>query len=250
MQFEWVIVALLVGYLTGSISFSRLVSRIAAPKVDLTKIKMKDLGTGEDYYLSNVGATTASMVLGPKIGGIIAVLDIIKGFLPTLLFRLLLPDQPYYLFTGGAAVAGHIWTPYHHFRGGGGLSPALGVFLAVDPLGILAANILAMIFGFLILQEYLVAMMAGTWLMIPWLWIRTGRWEFALFALLINMMLVAAILPDVSRYIRARSSGNIDTQSSMDVIPMGHMMNKMMARMHLGKKTIKTPSNPDLQKED
>lgn len=242
MQLEWILAALIIGYLTGSISVSRLITRTFAPQVDLTQVKMQDAGTGEDYHLTNVGATTASMVLGPKFGLVIAALDILKGFLPTLVIRLLLPDQPYYLFTAGAAVGGHIWTVFHHFRGGGGLSPALGVFLAIDPLGILAANIIAMILGFFILREYLVAMMAGTWIMIPWLWIATGRWEFGLFAFLVNMMLVLAIIPDVSRYLRARKMGVTDNEMSMDKIPMGRMMNQMMERMGLSKKRSSDPA--------
>lgn len=159
--------------------------------------------------------------------------------MPTLIIRLVFPDQPYYLFVGGAAVGGHIWTVYHRFRGGGGISPALGVFLAVDPLGTLSMNILAMIIGFLIVREYLVSMMAGTWLMIPYLWIITGRWEYALFAFLVNAMLVAALIPDVSRYIRARSTGKVDLESSMDTIPMGRMMNKMMQKIYNKRRTPK-----------
>ncbi len=236
MQIEIVILALLFGYLIGSISISRIVTRIAAPATDLTKVKMHDQGTDEDYFLTNVGATTASMVLGPKIGGLIGILDILKAFIPTLIVRLLFPDQPYYLFTGGGVVGGHIWTIFHRFRGGGGISPALGAFLAIDPLGALATNLIAMFLGFVVLREYLVAMMLGTWLMIPWLWVSKGHWEFGLFAFLVNLMLVLATIPDIKRYTRARAAGKVDVASAMETIPMGRMMNKMMDRMGLSKK--------------
>ena len=184
MQIGIVILALLFGYLIGSISISRIVTRFTAPTTDLSKVKMHDQGTDEEYYLTNVGATTASMVLGPKIGGLIGILDILKAFIPTLVIKIIFPDQPYYLFTGGGVVGGHIWTIYHRFRGGGGLSPALGAFLAIDPLGALATNIIAMFLGFVVFREYLIAMMLGTWLMIPWLWVSKGHWKFALFAFL------------------------------------------------------------------
>lgn len=236
MQIEIVILALLFGYLIGSISISRIVTRLAAPATDLTKVKMHDQGTDEDYFLTNVGATTASMVLGPKIGGLIGILDILKAFIPTLIVRLLFPDQPYYLFTGGGVVGGHIWTIFHRFRGGGGISPALGAFLAIDPLGALATNLIAMFLGFVVLREYLVAMMLGTWLMIPWLWVSKGHWEFGLFAFLVNLMLVLATIPDIKRYTRARAAGKVDVASAMETIPMGRMMNKMMDRMGLSKK--------------
>jgi len=245
MPVEIAVASLLIGYLFGSISISRLVTRIYAPTTDLTKVRMNDQGTGEDYHLTNVGATTASVLLGPKIGGLIGVLDIIKGMIPVLAFRLVYPDQPYFLLAGITVVAGHIWTLYHRFRGGGGLSPALGVFLVVDPLGTLAANLAAMFLGFVVLREFLVAMTAGTWLMIPWLWIRTGRWEMALFALVINLMLVLAILPDVSRYVRARKSGGVSMENALADIPMGRMMNRMMARMGLKKRNSPPPVEAD-----
>lgn len=239
-----ILLSLLVGYLIGSISVSRIVTRVFSPSVDLTKIQMHDQGTGEDYHLSNVGATTASMVLGPKIGILIGILDILKAFLPTLATRLLFPDQPYYLFVGGAVVGGHIWTLYHKFRGGGGISPALGVFLAIDPLGTLAANLIAMFLGFFVFREYLVAMVLGNWLMVLWLWVSKGHWAFGLFALLINLMLVIAVIPDVRRYLRARASGKVDVESAMEEIPMGRMMNRMMAKMGLSKKSPNKPSSP------
>jgi acyl phosphate:glycerol-3-phosphate acyltransferase len=239
MQIEIAVASLLLGYLFGSISISRIISRICAPSVDLTRVLMKDQGTGEDYHLTNVGATTASVILGPKIGGLIGVLDIIKGIIPPLVVRLFFPDQPYYLLTGFTVVTGHIWTLYHRFRGGGGLSPALGVFLVVDPLGMMVTNLVAMFLGFVVFREFLVAMTAGTWLMIPWLWFRTGRWDMTLFALLINVLLIVAIIPDVNRYIQARRSGRVSMEDALADLPMGRMMNRMMERMGLKKRSSK-----------
>ncbi len=227
--------SLIVSYIFGSISVSRLVSRKFAPGIDLDRVEMVDRGTGETYHLTNVGATTASVMLGPKIGAMIGVLDIVKGILPTLAVRLLFSDQPYYLAAGIGVVSGHIWTIFHRFRGGGGLSAALGAFLAVDPLGTLATNLFAMFLGFIVFKEFLVAMTAGTWLMIPWLWIRTGRWEFVVFAIVINLLMVIAIVPDIRRYIRARRMGTVSMEDAMQEIPMGRMMNRLMERMGLSK---------------
>lgn len=242
MQIEWFLVAIGTGYLIGSISFPRIFTRLLSPGTDLTRVQMLDRGTGEYYHLSNVGATTASMALGPKIGGLIGVLDILKAFLPVLAFRLIFADHPYALFTGGAVVIGHIWPLYYRFKGGGGLSPVLGTYLAVDPLGALVTNLIGMILGFFIFREFLVVMMAGVWLMIPWLWLRTGSAGYGLFALLLNSMLVLAVLPDVMRYVRARKQGVVSMEAAMDDIPMGKMMNRMMARMGLEKS--KKPAAP------
>lgn len=233
MSLGLVFVGIAIGYLIGGISFPRVVVRLLAPGTDLTRIEMTDQWTGEKYYLRNVGATTASMVLGPKIGGLIGILDIFKAFIPVLAMRLIFNDQPYFLFTGAAVVAGHIWPIYYRFRGGGGLSPVLGTLLAVDPLGILLTNVLAMVFGFFVFREFLVVMMAGSWLMIPWLWLRTGSPIYGGFALLLNFLLVFAVIPDVMRYVRARREGTVSMENAMADIPMGRMMNKMMDRMGL-----------------
>jgi len=236
MQIELAILALIIGYLIGSISISRIVTRIAAPEVNLSKVKIQELGEEEEYFRKDISATTASMVLGPKLGGLIGILDIFKAFVPTLIVRLLFPDQPYYLFTGGGVMGGHIWPIYHRFRGGRGISPALGTFLAIDPLGVLATNLIALFLGFFVFRQFLVALLLGNWLMIPWLWVSKGEWKFGLFAFLINSMWLLASIPDFKVYTKARANGKIDLDSAREAMPMGRMMNKMMDRMGLSKK--------------
>ena len=99
MQLLWIIIFIIGGYLIGSISLARLVTHIADPGQDLEHVAIPDRNTGGTTQLKTVGATTASMILGPKIGGMIGMLDILKGLLPTLAVRLLFPEQPYFLFT-------------------------------------------------------------------------------------------------------------------------------------------------------
>jgi acyl phosphate:glycerol-3-phosphate acyltransferase len=242
MEVEIAVVSLLMGYLVGSISFSRIIARIYAPSVDLNQIGMKDPNSGEFFKFTTIGASNVSIKLGPKVGGIIGFLDVLKGIVPPLVFRLVFPDDPYYLLAGLMVVAGHIWTIYHRFKGGSGISPALGVFLVIDPLGMLISNLIAMFLGLVVFREFMIVITAGTWLMIPWLWLRTGRWEMAVFALLINLMMVLAMIPDVSRYARARKTGTVSIESAMEEIPMIRMMNRMMERWGLKKQTSKSPS--------
>ena len=233
MQIGMVIFLMIGGYLFGSISLARLVTHIAAPGQDLEEIDLPDANTGGTFRLKTIGATTASMVLGPKIGGLIGVLDILKGLLPTLAVRLVFPDQPYFLFVGAAVVVGHIWPIYYHFRGGGGLSPALGSLLVLDPLGTLISVVLAMLIGMFILKQIAFIVMGGPIVFIIWITIRTGNWWYILFSVFIAMILFIAVIPDVSRELKARRDGKTDMSSSMDSIPMGQMMKKMMRKMGL-----------------
>ena len=107
----------------------RFVPHIVAPDQDLEHIALKNYSEGGTFQLKTIGATTASMVLGPKIGALIGFLDILKGAIPTLAIRLLFPDHPYFLFIGAAIVIGHIWPIYHAFRGGEGSCLHWGHFL-------------------------------------------------------------------------------------------------------------------------
>jgi hypothetical protein len=51
--------------------------------------------------------------------------------------------------------------------------------------------------------------------------------------------LVLAMIPDVSRYIRARKTGKVTMEAALAELPMGRMMNRMMDRMGLQKRDAK-----------
>jgi glycerol-3-phosphate acyltransferase PlsY len=224
------------GYLFGSISFARIVTRIVSPQSDLNSVELPDITTGETFTLKTVGATTASVKLGPKYGGIIGILDILKGFLPTLAVKLIFPNQYYFLVVGLGVVIGHIWPLYFKFRGGGGLSSALGALLATNPLGTFACVLIAFVIGMPILKNIAIAVLGGPMLFIFWSAIFIRDWYIIVFSLLINLVLFIAVIPDLMVYFRAVKEGKgKDMMSYMDAIPMGQMMNKMMKKMGLSK---------------
>lgn len=231
MELYLILIFSVTGYLLGSFSIARLVTRIAAPGQDLGSVELPDRNTGGKFQLKTVGATTASMILGPKIGGMIGILDILKGAIPALVVRLIFPDQPYFLFTGIAVVIGHVWPIYYRFRGGGGLSPALGTLLVLDPLGTLISVLLAFLIGMFLLKEISFIVMGGPILFIFWIAFRTGNWVYIIASIVLNIILFVAVIPDVAVHLRARKAGKTDLTTSMDSIPMGQMMKKMMQKM-------------------
>jgi glycerol-3-phosphate acyltransferase PlsY len=231
MRWEIILMCLLGGYLWGSISIARIVTRFVAPDKNLDQIELKNQQSGETQKLKTVGATTASVVLGPKYGGMIGILDIFKGAIPALILRLIFPEQPYFLFLGTAIVIGHIFPLYFGFKGGGGLSPALGTLLVLDPLGVILCILVAFVVGMFVMKNIAFAIMGGPVLFVIWIAVRTGNWIYIIFSILINLLLVVAVIPDVSVYLKSKKSGNADLSSSLETIPMGQMMNKMMRRM-------------------
>lgn len=231
MKIYWYLIFVLGGYLWGSISIARIVTRIVAPGNDIENINLPDRNTGGTFQLKTVGATTASVVLGPKIGGLIGILDILKGAIPCLIIRLIFPGQYYFFLSGLGIILGHIWPVYFKFRGGGGLSPTLGVLLVAAPLGTLIAVILAFLLGMFVLKEIAFAVLGGPVLFIIWSAIFTRDWYLIIFGILANIILFIAVIPDVQYQLRAKKAGKTDLSTSMDTIPMGQMMKRMMKKM-------------------
>jgi glycerol-3-phosphate acyltransferase PlsY len=99
------------------------------------------LGRGIDlreHGSKNLGATNVYRILGWKYAIPVALIDIAKGAVPVLLA----PTTPYAwlpVAVGGAAVLGHMFSPYVSFKGGKGVATAAGMFLALAPLSVLLA---------------------------------------------------------------------------------------------------------------
>lgn len=225
------VLSAVVGYFLGGISFSRIVTRFLAPNVDLEDVRLRKLDGTEGDQLLTVGATTAAIKLGPRVGCAIGILDILKALIPTLAFKFLYPGEYYFLLASLFAVIGHNWPVYYRFKGGGGMSPALGGFLAVDWVGTLIANLLGMLVGFGIIRDLFFAYVGWTLFMIPYLWVVTKDPIFALYALAINVAFYLALVPEIKRYLEARKLGESDMQQGMEVTPMGRGMLKMARAM-------------------
>jgi glycerol-3-phosphate acyltransferase PlsY len=102
-------------------------------------VDVRTLGSG------NLGATNVYRSLGPGLGILTLVLDMLKGALPVwLLGATAIAER----FPGGAewcrvavgfcAIAGHVWTVFAGFKGGKGVATTAGVLLALSPLAFLA----------------------------------------------------------------------------------------------------------------
>jgi glycerol-3-phosphate acyltransferase PlsY len=224
----WILIAV-ASYLVGSISFSRIVTRLIAPEVDLENVTMPSGDGGGEERLRAVGATTASLELGPKVGCTIGLLDILKGVLPVLGLKLLYPNEYFFLVAAVFVVVGHNWPIYYRFRGGGGISPTYGGFFVVDFIGTIISAFAGMILGFFIVKDILLAYTSGLWFMLAWLIIFKGEWPYIVYGLVMNILFIVAIFPDIQRHLKRRREGEIDMGASMEKFPMGRGMLKIMA---------------------
>jgi len=120
-----IIIAFFISYIIGAIPFAFILTRFMTGK-DVRKI-----GSG------NVGATNASRAMGFKYGVLVALLDLLKGYVAVSLTKIILPDNlaSYYLLGASLLIIiGHNWSVFLSFSGGKGVATTLGVFLNLVPL--------------------------------------------------------------------------------------------------------------------
>jgi glycerol-3-phosphate acyltransferase PlsY len=142
------------------------------------------------------------------------------------------PEQPYYLVVSVAAFVGHVWPVYYRFRGGRGLSAIYGSLLVIDWVGMLVTAIGGMLFGIVVARSVLVAYMAGVWLVLPWLWFRTHRPAYAIYACVLIVLFTIAILPEMRVWRRIARDGTwSDPATVMQLSGMGRGMIKMARRL-------------------
>lgn len=122
IQFSLIIGA----YLFGSIPTGLLLGKAFGVDIRAT-------GSG------NIGATNVYRTLGRRIGIATLAGDCLKGLLPVLLARYLAVGESWIVAVGLAAFLGHVYTVFLGFKGGKGVATALGVFLGIAPLAVLAA---------------------------------------------------------------------------------------------------------------
>ena len=131
MNLLYILLALLVAYLLGSIPTALWVGRRFFGLADI-----REHGSG------NAGATNTFRVLGPKAGTAVLLVDALKGFIAAYFLPQWLVAQGaiapehelYYKLTCGVlAIVGHIYPVFAQFRGGKGVATVLGMMLGVAP---------------------------------------------------------------------------------------------------------------------
>lgn len=133
-------VAVVVGFFVGAVNPASIVARVR-------QTDLRAAGSG------NPGATNAGRVLGIRWGLLVGVLDVLKGFVPTLLALLWLGRFTAYA-VGLACVLGHVLSPYLRGRGGKGVATSFGAVLAVFPWFAVA---MALVFGVIVWRTRWVA---------------------------------------------------------------------------------------------
>jgi glycerol-3-phosphate acyltransferase PlsY len=119
----WLIV--LTGYLLGAVPTAYIAGRILAGK-DIRRM-------GDE----NAGAANVYRELGPKAGVLVGIIDAAKGALAIGIAQSNNLSQDAVMLTGLAVVIGHNWPVFLGFKGGRGVSTAIGILFVLVTLPML-----------------------------------------------------------------------------------------------------------------
>ena len=147
------LLATLIAYLVGSLSFAVIVSRAMG------------LSDPRTYGSGNPGATNV-LRSGSKPAAIVSLLvDAAKGWLPVMLVKWFGPawdlSEGTQALAGLAAFLGHLYPVFFAFKGGKGVATAVGVLLAFQPLLALATLLTFAIIVFFTRYVSLASMVAA-----------------------------------------------------------------------------------------
>ena len=170
------VLAAVIGYAVGSVNPAAIFARVRGTD-------LREVGSG------NPGATNAGRAFGWRVGVLVALLDMLKGFLPVIAFEAVgLPEAG--LVAGVAAVLGHVTSPFLRGRGGKGVATSLGAILAVQPWW---AVIALAVFGatFALTRRVGLASVAAALALVPAaLWVHSTTAQVA-FAVALAVVVVA-----------------------------------------------------------
>lgn len=202
MIFTLALPAILLAYIAGSIP-----SAVWAGKL-FHGIDVREHGSG------NAGATNTVRVLGWKTGIPVLIFDLFKGWLAAMLPEFLnaAPGgneqmMALQIACGMAAILGHVFPLFAHFRGGKGVATTFGVLLALNPwLTLICAGIflvVLLISGYVSLGSMTAAVMFPVLLMTVF---DTPSLLFKIFSVVVAVAIVVTHKKNIGRLIRGEEN--------------------------------------------
>jgi acyl-phosphate glycerol 3-phosphate acyltransferase len=146
MTYLIILLLLIMAYLSGSVNYAIIVTRLVTGK-DIRTLGNKNPGT------ANVGRS-----VGKGWAALVFFLDVAKGLGPMILARVVFsPGDTYWkLFivaaVGMAAITGHCKPVFFRFRGGGGIATSIGVYGFFIPAELLICLVLAFLIAILFIK--------------------------------------------------------------------------------------------------
>jgi glycerol-3-phosphate acyltransferase PlsY len=182
------IIAIVLGYLLGSIPTAYIATRVATGK------DVRRLGGG------NVGGLNVYREVGLLPAVVVGIVDFGKGAAAVAIAQWLLDvSPPFVLAAALASVVGHNWMVWLKFSGGKGMGAAIGSLFVLLPLygypiG-LAFFFVAVLIPFLITRNVALSMGVGL-LAMPFIaWLGMHSTPFILFSVALGLIILVKFIP-------------------------------------------------------
>jgi glycerol-3-phosphate acyltransferase PlsY len=179
----WLII--IVSYLLGSIPTAYLAGRF---------LRGKDIRLIGD---ENAGAANVYRELGPAAGVLVGVFDAAKGAVVILIAQAANMPQAVVLITGVITVVGHNWPVFLGFRGGRGVSTAIGILFVLVTIPMLILTLPTLLI--LIFRRNVTPSMAFLFIVLPLV-----DWWFKVPAVLIAYGVALPALVGITTFFRTR----------------------------------------------
>lgn len=182
------IIAIILGYLLGSIPTAYIATRMAAGK------DVRRLGGG------NVGGLNVYREVGIVPAAVVGIVDVGKGAAAVAIAQWLLGVSPTFVLAAAlASVVGHNWMVFLKFSGGKGMGAAIGSLFILLPLYKYPWG-LAFFFGviltpFIITRNVALSMGFGL-LSLPFIgWLGVHSKEFIIFSIALGLIILIKFIP-------------------------------------------------------
>jgi acyl phosphate:glycerol-3-phosphate acyltransferase len=159
------LLASVIGYLSGTVPSADVAARlVSGGHIDLRRAGSR-----------NPGGMNAARLLGNRVGRLVVVTDVAKGYAGCAAGRRVAGDVGAHV-AGTAAVLGHCYPAWTRFRGGKGLATSFGqclyTFPAAAPIDLALALGIARIPGLRRAGTVSTAVASGVWLLLSVIWWR------------------------------------------------------------------------------
>jgi glycerol-3-phosphate acyltransferase PlsY len=191
------LLALLIGYLLGSIPFGLLLTRLAGHG------DVRHIGSG------NIGATNVLRTGNKPLAALTLVLDVLKGTAAVLIAARFGPGAA--ILGGLGAFLGHLFPVWLGFRGGKGVATYIGVLLGLYWPGAIAFCATWLLVAAVTRYSSLSALAASA--VIPLLLFAIGKTEMALLFLVFTLLLFWRHADNIGR-LRRGEEGRIGARKT------------------------------------
>jgi len=196
------IIAVVLGYLLGSIPSAYIATRVATGK------DVRQLGGG------NVGGLNVYREAGVVPAAVAGIADVCKGAAAVAIAQWLLDVSPTFVLAAAlAAVIGHNWMVFLKFSGGKGMGASIGALFVLLPIYGYPLG-LAFFFGvvlipFIITRNVALSMGIGL-LALPFIsWLGMKSSPFIIFSVVLGLIILVKFLP-TARAALARAGSKKD----------------------------------------